>query len=391
VISGSTLKTTAAGTVKVTATIVNGASSSINFTKEFTIAVSLPAATKPIAWSGLAANGEAHKTDTTVLTLSFDVSPDTLTTDHVKLTGATKGILSGSGATLTLGVSDITVAEGESVTVTLENPSGYEITPLSKSVAVHKAASTDGRPDDDDETAANSSGVIDIPDFTPSYDDVETAVTATKFTSKTEIPADLRDVTVLKSGTVIADTREIERGLAANDAAELDLVDYGIIPLPVFEAEVSKRGNTSVVRLWPDMDEYDGVKAGDIVAVKLLPDGSAELLRRSTSLEGITDGQFILTNENGKKLSASAVIEEGERYGVVIAVADGGDYDWDGAKDGYVLDPAALAVRRLESSSSGGGAVKNTGLSSGGCDAGALGLAALLICSLALVSGKKRG
>ncbi len=98
------------------------------------------AKTSQIIWGETTANGVANTSDTTELTLCFANNPRALTADHIKVTGATKGILSGSGMIRTLAISNITVAEGEEVTVEITAPDGYSVTTPSKTVAVHKAA-----------------------------------------------------------------------------------------------------------------------------------------------------------------------------------------------------------------------------------------------------------
>jgi len=94
-----------------------------------------------VAWTGLTANGTANTTDTTSLTLTFDRDPVGLAIDNVTVTGATKGTLSASGATRTLTISNITIAQGANVTVGLTNPSGYAITPTSRTAAINKGIS----------------------------------------------------------------------------------------------------------------------------------------------------------------------------------------------------------------------------------------------------------
>jgi len=105
----------------------------------------------PVSWSGLTANGTAYSVTTTELTLIFDKDPVGLAIGNVTVTGATKGTLTASGATRTLTISDITVAQDADVTITLTNPTGYAIAPASKTVAINRkvivttlAGSTDG-------------------------------------------------------------------------------------------------------------------------------------------------------------------------------------------------------------------------------------------------------
>ncbi len=82
--------------------------------------------------------GASGTTDSTGLTLAFSVDPTTLTAEHITVTGATKGELIGSGRTRTLDISDITVANGESVSVAIANPSGFTISGSPKTAVVYK-------------------------------------------------------------------------------------------------------------------------------------------------------------------------------------------------------------------------------------------------------------
>lgn len=80
-------------------------------------------------------NGTA---DSTSLTLTFDVDPATLTAENITVTGATKGALTGSGTTRSLTISNITVANGETVSVTITSPTGYSITGSPQTAVVYR-------------------------------------------------------------------------------------------------------------------------------------------------------------------------------------------------------------------------------------------------------------
>lgn len=101
-----------------------------------------PVNTTAVSFSSLTANGTSNLVDTTELTLNFDANPSTLTVDDITITGASKGTLNGTGLTRTLSISAITVANGANVTVALDNPVGFIITPASKDVAVNKASTS---------------------------------------------------------------------------------------------------------------------------------------------------------------------------------------------------------------------------------------------------------
>jgi large repetitive protein len=86
------------------------------------------------------AGGSDGTADSTSLTLSFSADPTTLTADDINVTGATKGALSGSGTTRTLAITNITVANGETVSVAITSPSGYSISGSPRTAAVYKTA-----------------------------------------------------------------------------------------------------------------------------------------------------------------------------------------------------------------------------------------------------------
>lgn len=82
--------------------------------------------------------GTFETADSTGFTLTFDVDPATLTADDITVTGATKGVLSGTGKTRTLAISNITVANGASVTVTITSPAGFSIIGSPRSSLVYR-------------------------------------------------------------------------------------------------------------------------------------------------------------------------------------------------------------------------------------------------------------
>lgn len=82
--------------------------------------------------------GTSGSANSTSLILTFDVDPVTLSADNITVTGATKGALSGSGLTRSLAISNITVANGATVSVTITSPTGYSITGSPKTAVVYR-------------------------------------------------------------------------------------------------------------------------------------------------------------------------------------------------------------------------------------------------------------
>ncbi len=82
--------------------------------------------------------GTTGTANSTGLTLTFDIDPATLTADNITVTGATKGALTGSGTTRSLAISNITVANGATVSVSITSPAGYSISGSPKTAVVYR-------------------------------------------------------------------------------------------------------------------------------------------------------------------------------------------------------------------------------------------------------------
>jgi len=91
--------------------------------------------------SAVQTGGTSGTANSTGLTLTFSVDPTTLAASDITVTGATKGALSGSGLTRTLAISDITVGNGETVSVAIASPSGFTISGSPQTAVVYRALS----------------------------------------------------------------------------------------------------------------------------------------------------------------------------------------------------------------------------------------------------------
>lgn len=100
--------------------------------------VTLLSSTTPVAvqWT-LTANGTSGIAATTAVSLTFNVNPITLTERNITVTGAKKGVLSGTGTTRSLAISDITVGnEGDVKVEITRQPVGYAIASPLQNVTV---------------------------------------------------------------------------------------------------------------------------------------------------------------------------------------------------------------------------------------------------------------
>lgn len=88
--------------------------------------------------SAVQTGGTSGTADSTGLTLTFSLDPTTLAASDITVTGATKGALTGNGTTRSLAISNITVANGETVSVAIANPSRFTISGSPKTAVVYK-------------------------------------------------------------------------------------------------------------------------------------------------------------------------------------------------------------------------------------------------------------
>ncbi len=82
--------------------------------------------------------GGADKTAvSTGLTLTFDADPSTLSLSNITVTGAEKVSLSGSGTSRTLVISNVSVGNGDTVSVAVASPEGFSISGSPKTAVVY--------------------------------------------------------------------------------------------------------------------------------------------------------------------------------------------------------------------------------------------------------------
>ena len=140
---------TAASTEQIAITIP--AASLVASTSDLTV-TSNPSAVfataTPITFSGVTANSTSGTT-TTMLTLNFSADPATLAIGNISISGGvTAANLQGTGNSRTINISG-NWADGQQVTVTLTSPLGFNITPPSRPVTLHRNIYVSGGDDND--------------------------------------------------------------------------------------------------------------------------------------------------------------------------------------------------------------------------------------------------
>jgi len=142
----------------------------------------------PVSFNSVNANGSSIQT-TTELILTFDKAISGLSASNISLSGVsvTKGTLSGSGTSYTLGISGFT--SGGTLNVVISSPSGYTISGSPKTVTIYYAS-----PVTLNSVSANGSSTQTTTELTLTFDKAITGLSATDIT--------LSGVSGVKNGTL---------------------------------------------------------------------------------------------------------------------------------------------------------------------------------------------
>ena len=89
--------------------------------------------------SAVQTGGTSCKIDSTGLTLTFSANLTTLTADNITVTGATKGVLSGTGTTWNLEISDISVTNEKAISISISKVPGYSIKDSTQTAMIYRA------------------------------------------------------------------------------------------------------------------------------------------------------------------------------------------------------------------------------------------------------------
>lgn len=183
---------------------------------------------------------------------------------------------------------------------------------------------------------------------------------------------------------------ELARGVSRWSGAVINKA----IPLPAFEAEVTKSGNT-LITAWKLSGQQLMASGGDpgrIKIIKILPGYSAGSYEYAVNGDGkidFRDGSYYVSFDGGAT-AYTGTIDESAGYSLVLILEDGGRFDLDGDGDGNVLDPPAIVGESGEEYMS-----QPDESWGGGCDAvphgTALFSAAVLFCLLKFDERRREG
>ncbi len=158
--------------------------------------------------------------------------------------------------------------------------------------------------------------------------------------------------------------------LAAHEA------DLGTSPIsqatvPVMKAALPT-GTSAAAFAFPIASSFAGKTVGDVKFYKAVNGTAADAKEFELVQTGaaITDGKFAIVTSAGVVKTASETVATGDL--VVYAIADGGDFDLDGAVNSSISDPVLVACDNTAAPTSGGD-------SSSGCSVGGFAPATLLL------------
>ena len=254
------------------------------------------------------------------------------------------------------------------------------------SFTVTAAAGSDNTADDDDDetpAGANTPAPL-VPTTKPTASGVEATESVKRFVGEAaieELPESLADIVYVNSdGVVTARPKAVRDGLVPAAKAAVG-ENAKIVPLPVFEAEVSKSGNAAVIMFEMDMEDFDGLDIDEVAVLKLEPGGDTVLLSKAASAAAINAGQYAWTGADDDPVVGTHAIDADDTYYLYVAIKDDGDMDYERGIPGTIVDPLALAKKQS-------GVTSDTpAKSSGGCDAG---IGALAIAILGLAVARRR-
>ena len=242
-----------------------------------------------VAWTSAAADGEANKKTSTKIDIVFDKAVTDLKKENFTLTGADITSLSGSGTTYSLSISNVT-AQGNA-TLSITSPSGYTITPTSKTVPLNKKADP----------------------ISASLTSVTADGNSTQTTTKLTLTFD-KDIAGLTADHIqLSNVSGIEKGVLTKEAGT------GIYSLPI--SGFTANGTVSVSVSGVEGYSINGTQTAQIYYYKA-PQASAMPVIPTIAY------QSALTTDTNKKLSA--VVSNASVFNEAL------DYEWYKANAGDV-------------------------------------------------------
>ena len=295
--------------------------------------------------SAIQTGGTSDTVDSTGLILSFDVDPATLTADDITVTGAMKGALSGGGTTRTIGISNITVANGEPVSVSITSPSGYSISGSPQTAVVFKAANSItflGVTQ-----AGGSDGTADSTSLTLSFNDDPTTLTAEDITLTGATKGAL-------SGSGTTRTLEISDVTVANG----ETVSVAIASPPGYSISGSPLSaivyKAAIAITFQSATQTGGVSGtADSTGLTLIFDADpATLTADDITLTGATKGELTGSGTTRSLAISNISVANGETVSVAITSPSG--YTISGSSQTVVVYKAATSITFQSVSQAGG-------------------------------------
>jgi hypothetical protein len=196
-------------------------------------------------------------------------------------------------------------------------------------------------------------GTVTLPDG------VESNNAAGEVLNELDLPSDLLEfVTVPVFGDegapITVDTDKLKESIEGTDLGN-NVVDVtgDMLPLPVFEAQVTGKSLTALVTFKVDLSDFaaNNKKIGDLIILKLLNDGTTTAPGRVNRLEDVAAEKYIFTNKTGDNVpDGTAISKTNPVYYLSVGVRDESKYDWHtdaaGSEEHKIVDPLTIALRK---------------------------------------------
>ena len=272
------------------------------------------------------------------------------------------------------GTLEVTLRKGH------EKAYGYTFTVTAKDGGLKDSITLTGAP----VTDVDISGVIPLGAVVPTYAEALKAVGATSDMLVDIAAACGVDISVFRTNSKgIVYLNSAVLGAAVDYAASLDKVEVTQIkPLPILRMTTSQAGKLAVTALVISGDALLAYTPQEVKLVKTRPDGTGEFFAYAEDQDAFGNKRFTLQTMDDKTMAPTDKIDPAQPYKLVLYIQDNSNFDMD-PEDRSIIDPIAVVKLAKETPAPSGG-------SSGGCNAGAVGIMLLAVIPLFMRATKKK-
>jgi uncharacterized protein YjdB len=123
--------------------------------------------------------------------------------------------------------------------------------------------------------------------------------------------------------------------------------NFEIVLLPWFEAAIGY-GRIAAVKIPIKGAQLNTNYPREVLLLKIISPSEGEFLQYAANKSDYEDGMFTLLAK-GSETPYSGIIDSNKEYDLMIFIKDGGKYDLDKTRNGFVVDPVAIVNKNSES------------------------------------------